>query len=187
MEKPSYFRPKFPPRHKSMEEAMGRFIIVWSVLEDQLSSGMAVILMIDATLVLTITANLGTKAKIDMLHSAVSMSEDILDPTLVDRAHKILDVIADLAGKHRNTLAHGTILQLPSGWRWSRTSARRALDYRVYAGPVARWRKATSKVQAATREWCSVYQEIWRTLDRTPREERDDTYGFSRKHVGLDH
>lgn len=181
MEKPYYFSPKYPPRHPVMEQAMGRFMIEWAVLESQLDSGIAAVLCTDPTLALTITANAGTKSKLDILHSAISMSHELLDDGVCERAHSTLNRIADLSGKHRNTLAHGGALNIERGWWWSRVSARQSLDVKVYQAPATRWKKAATEVRKVTREWCRVYQEIWHALDEFSYEEREAAYHYTIK------
>ena len=180
MDKPHYFKPRFPPRHPVMEESIGRFILVWGVLEQQLDSGLSAILCIDATLALTISANLGTKAKVDILHSAISMSRDLVDEPLRERAHTALNVISNLSGRHRNALAHGQALHNPEekGWRWHRVSARKELDVTLFSAPATRWVRAATEVRKATREWCTAYQAIWIALEAVPREKRDDAYHY---------
>jgi hypothetical protein len=179
MEKPHYFAPKYPPRHSVMEESMGRFLLVWSILEIQLDSGIAALLCIDSTLGLTITANLGTKAKLDILHSIISMSGKLLDTALCDRGHTCLDKIADLSGRHRNTLAHGSVIRAQDGWRWHRMSARKSLDVKYYYAPATRWKKAATEVRKATRDWCRIYQEMWHILAAIPQDDRDEAYTYT--------
>ena len=86
---------------------MGRFIIAWGVLERQLDAAICVLFRIDPTLGLCVTANLGSKAKVDMLLSAIYMYAEALDEDEVDEAHALLRQVANLAGQFRNSLAHG--------------------------------------------------------------------------------
>lgn len=178
MKKPRYFTPKYPPRHSVMEESMGRFMLVWGVLEVHLDSGIAAIYCLEPTLALGISANSGTKAKLDMLHTGISMSSDFLSESLSERAHKSLNKISDLSGRHRNALAHGSPVEAPDGWRWHRVSARQSLDVTYFYAPATRWKKAATEVRKATREWCRVYQEIHQILERVPKDIRDASYHY---------
>jgi hypothetical protein len=132
MEEPHAFAPQYPPSDERLEAAMGRFIIAWGVLERQLDGGIAILLQIDGTLSLCVSANLGTKAKVEMLMSAANMSGEAIGDDLADGAIACLRKISKMSGRFRNTLAHGqpSLWDVDDApiWKWTRASAREFLD-----------------------------------------------------------
>ena len=186
MDEPTYFNPAYPPANLKLERAIGKFIIAWAILEESLDGSIAAILMIDATLSLCITANLGTKGKIDLLRSAVSMSHEMLDDELVKDAHSALAEISTLSGEFRNSLIHGAPFCLASDkegheWRWGRTSARTFMDFRSAPYTAERWQEATAKVKTTTKKWCRIWQIIWHEIAAIPRDKRDWHYAYGMK------
>lgn len=177
-EKPFYFKPRYAPRNKPVEAAMGHFIMTWAVLEGQLDCALAVFFDSELELMACITSNMGTKAKIDSLRSAISMHESALPQNLCKRADKLLLEIGNLASDWRNLVAHGfpSDIQSEKGqesvWHWSRQSARKGLQFSALEMKAHRWRAATTQVKGATAKWCKTYQAMWNRLAKLSPEER---------------
>lgn len=180
MESAHYFDPQYPPSDENLEAAMGRFIIVWGVLECQLDAAICILFGIDATLGLCITANLGSKAKVEMLQSAVSMCAEAFNEDEFNEAHTLLCQIANLAGQFRNSLAHGQPTlwddKGETAWKWTRVSARQMLDVSTFPMLAERWDHAEREVKETTAKWCHVYQTMWHKLDAMSPDELDALY-----------
>ncbi len=56
----------WPKPNTDLEAALGRFIIAWNVLEQQMEFAIHEICDLSHPMGLSVTANLGTKAKLDM-------------------------------------------------------------------------------------------------------------------------
>lgn len=136
---------------------------------------------VNLTLLACLCSNIGTRAKIDALRSAISMHAPALPKGLCKRADKILLEIAALSSEWRNTLAHGfpADIEFEKGtfeWHWARQSARRQLDFSILEMDPAHWRDATKQVKSAGKKWCSAYQAIWHKLAKLTPAERDKLY-----------
>jgi len=89
--------------------AIGKFIVAWGDVEQQLDIGFHVLFHTDPTLAVCLYANLGTKAKIDILQSALALQEQPIGEGRTYRARKVLQNIAALSDEARLTTAHGQI------------------------------------------------------------------------------
>lgn len=87
--------------------AVGSFMFAWGIIERELDTAFPVLFHTDPTLASCLYANLGTKAKIDMLLSAVDMVSIQLGERLTASAQSTLGQISALSDKARTTLAHG--------------------------------------------------------------------------------
>ena len=146
--------PKVPA--KTLQE-IGRFMVLWGVLELQLDTLVSVIFRTDATLGLTLTAGLNTKAKLEILRSSFNMLRDPLGGEFVDEADDLFVEIATLANGTRNVIAHGQMID-GSGLEYdtpviARFSARKQLELRTYPIEPEIWR-----------EQCVYAEDIARTL-----------------------
>lgn len=100
------------PRIKSdVLQSVGSFIFAWGIVERELDTAFAVLFHTDPTLASCLYANLGTKAKIDMLQSAIDMQRAALE-RLAEESQSILSEISTLSDRARTTLAHGQPLVL---------------------------------------------------------------------------
>jgi hypothetical protein len=185
---PSDYEPLFPPPNEKVEAAVGRFIITCGVLESWLDTGVETLFFIDPHLSDCITANLGTKAKIDMLKSGIGMHEDLLEPGTIKAARDALTLAGTLSGRYRNTLAHGQptivveepgVLERPSGpWHWARTTAREYLE--SIGGPMTAkaWHSASNEVVGVVQQWHEALQAIRRELELIDPQVRANSYSW---------
>jgi hypothetical protein len=86
---------------------IGKFIVAWGDVEQQLDIAFHVLFHTDPTLAMCIYANLGTKAKIEILQSAISLQEEPIGSGLAKHAKRTLTRIADMSDKARLVTAHG--------------------------------------------------------------------------------
>jgi hypothetical protein len=83
--------------------AIGTFIVAWGDLEQQLDIGFHVLFHTDPTLALCMYANLGTKAKIEILQSAIALQEKAIGKGRSSRARRVLQRVAELSDQARLT------------------------------------------------------------------------------------
>jgi hypothetical protein len=166
---------------------MGRFIIAWGVLERQLDGGIAILLQIDGTLSLCVSANLGTKAKVEMLMSAANMSGEAIGDDLADGAIACLRKISKMSGRFRNTLAHGqpSLWDVDDApiWKWTRASAREFLDVATQPMSHASWDTAVVELKGLIEEFSGIWARIWSRLAALPITEREALYGHGERPV----
>lgn len=114
---------------------IGEFFVVWGRVELELDSLFPILFRIDPTQSLCLTANLGTKAKIDSLRSALAMISSVLEPELVKELDDSLKITQELADKYRNFLAHGQPQQFRGEefgeWVWTKWTARKELSAKL--------------------------------------------------------
>ena len=138
---PKFQRPEFCDETC---KSMGELIFAWGILERELDLGVAALFNVNPTLATCITANLGTKVKIDMLRSGFSMLKACLGDALAEEAIDTLNEIEKLTGAARTPVAHGQPLVFTdeegSGWVWARQQARAAAKLSVYDEPEEHWR-----------------------------------------------
>mgnify|MGYP001564243718 CR=1 FL=1 len=177
----------FPPDDPEMEAALGRFMITWGALERELDHGMSVVLDVHGPLALCVSANLGTKSKLDILRSAFFTFYCDHDCDAMDHIHALLDKIGDLSGRVRNTAAHGQPVfhpalgdNHPERWTWARYSARKTLNGRYDDfGDTAFWNAQTEAVREIIVEFvraCDAASEY--VLSLTPKT-RVSLFGHS--------
>jgi len=99
----------YPKINAKNRRSLGAFIIAWGVLEGELDTCFISLFRVNPTLCGCVTANLGTKAKLDILSSALSMLEEPLGSDLVTAGHKIVEDTRYYSAMARNTLAHGQL------------------------------------------------------------------------------
>jgi hypothetical protein len=133
-----------PKKNTLLERAVGRFILNWGVLEKELDTAFPVLFRLDETLALCLTANLGTKAKLDSISSAASMLAGVLGD-ITDDIHDVVAATRTLS-ETRNILAHGQPREFgdpgPSEERrfeWVKTTARKQLKGIVHPHTPATW------------------------------------------------
>jgi len=136
---------------------MGAFIVAWGVLEGEIDWAITNIYRLNPTLSLCICANLGTKAKLDILSSGVSMLSGRLGLQITRNFHSIIGKIRDHSGNARNVLAHSQpsigeyedeIEGIILGWELTRQVARKELTVTVHPVDARYWRGLTKKTKA---------------------------------------
>lgn len=130
---------------------IGRFMVMWGLLESELETLVAAIYRIETTFSLTITASLNTKAKVEMLRSAIDMLREPLGEDFVKEADKRLVEVTGLANGTRNIIAHGVVadMQIEPGKfevRFQRIYARKRLELVHYPATVKDWQEQTENV-----------------------------------------
>jgi hypothetical protein len=113
----------------------GGFALMWGYVEEHLDRLYPVLFRTDPTLAICITANLGTKAKVEIIQSALTMLSPLLPDEKVADLHETLDMVLEFSSKYRNMLAHGRpVLHADDDdnkktvWRWARFAARRQVS-----------------------------------------------------------
>jgi hypothetical protein len=119
----------WPTPNPEIEAALGRFIIAWAVLEQQLDLAICEGTRLDHDLATSITANLGTKAKLDIYQALAHCYRDLLGE-LLKTVDKLVSDTAKASGKLRNFVVHGQPFVLDLGEQgkreiWGRQSARK--------------------------------------------------------------
>lgn len=117
---------------EELAESVGWFMISWGGLEHTIDHLFPVVFKIDPTLALCITANLGTKPKVEMLQSALAMISPILPPEHVETILDGLNRAMTLSSKYRNFVAHSRPIFTSEVdgtpfWIWGRYAARKQL------------------------------------------------------------
>src|SRR3990167_3742428 len=148
------YYPKVEPK---AEQAMGAFIIAWGVLEGEIDWAITSIFRLNPGLGPCVCANLGTKAKLDILSCGVSMVSDYLGFQIPRNLHSIIGKIRDHSGSARNVLAHShpsiteyedEIEGIILGWELTREVARKELDVTVHPVDAKYWRGRTTQIKA---------------------------------------
>jgi hypothetical protein len=148
-----------PEIHVTTAENIGGFVIAWGTLERELDVAFPVLFHIDATLSICLYANLGTKSKIDILGSAVTMLAAQLGAHTTSRAHSILSHISDLGDKARNTIAHGQLTlfrdenSAKQQWELVRHAARKAASIVIHPGNARYWSKQETIALRLAQQW----------------------------------
>jgi hypothetical protein len=158
------------PAHPEAEKAMGQFIIAWGRLEAELDLSFPVLFRVDSTLACCIYANLGTKAKLDIIGPALHMLRKAFDEKLYNELAKYIGTIRDLSGNARNVIAHGQPITWDIGsdqpWEIVRSSARTAHEFVFYPSDPAFWRKKAREVVKLARAWrkamAAVHLELYK-------------------------
>lgn len=124
---------KLPKVPAKVLREIGRFMVMWGVVEGELDILVTAIYRLDPTFSLTITANLGTKAKIEMLRSAFDLLRDPLGSDFVRDADGLFVEVSDLSTGTRNVIAHGRMYDFDGQeTRSFRFSARKRLEMTWY-------------------------------------------------------
>lgn len=156
-----------PPKNSELEGAIGRVIISWSVLERQISDSIEELFRLDSEMAGCITANLGTKAKLDIFQSAACYMDDYLKPAVtLARINDLVNDTAALSDRCRNFVAHGGPQEFDLGleqnvWLWMRMSARKGgLKMRLTALKFEVFEKAHDDILALTERWASLRRDM---------------------------
>lgn len=150
-------------------EHIGRFLIMWGKLEDNLDRFFPTIFKTDETLSHCISANLGTKAKTDILKSAVTMLRVPLSARLVRASHSRLNQVDALSAKYRNWLAHGRPFTFEKDgdrfWQWARLTARKELVMVHMGGDHEFWVAAYDEVDGLSHDLFRICRLLRTRLD----------------------
>lgn len=160
----------YPKVSKHLERQIGAFFIAWGLMERELDVSFNVLFRVDPTLSSCITANVGTKAKIDILASAVGGLSLFLGSRLTKSSHAVLERVRALSEKARNTLAHAQMEYLKDtqtqkpGWRLVRNVARKQYSMVTHPTTAEHWRRMTKAVYAAVKAWRAKLNACYRIL-----------------------
>jgi hypothetical protein len=102
----------WPKADTDIEAALGRFIIAWNILEQQLDFAIQEISRLDYDLAHSITANLGTKAKLDIFHSMSHSLQDVFKVAVLETVDRLVADTSTASGNLRNFIVHGQPFQL---------------------------------------------------------------------------
>lgn len=139
--------------------ALGKFIVAWGDLEQQLDIGFHVLFHTDPGLAFCIYANLGTKAKIDMLQSAISLQEEAIGKGLSKNAHSTLKRIGEMSSEVRLVTAHGQAAAYmldgkgPTRYELVRHIARTKPKITVHSTNVPYWRGQANRARTLAAAW----------------------------------
>jgi hypothetical protein len=150
---------EYPSTSEKLERHIGAFFVAWGVLERELDNGFPVLFRTDPTLACCLYANLGTKAKLDILRSAIGMLAQPLGPALTTRSHDILQSVSNLSDIARNTLAHGQVHSFFDEtsntlmWELIRHVARKSHSMVIHPGTARYWGTQQRAVVTLARRW----------------------------------
>jgi hypothetical protein len=103
------------------EAAFGRFIIAWNMLEREIDRAIEDLYELECDLAWSVTANLGTKAKLDIFQSAFHCLKEFFSGELpgcpaetlpAETADKLVSDTAGASGEMRTFLIHGHPMKL---------------------------------------------------------------------------
>ncbi|MGJ0395212.1 MAG: hypothetical protein ACR65U_03140 [Methylocystis sp.] len=114
-------------------------MIAWGMLETQIDAAIGDLLAVDHTLQQSITANLGTKSKIEIFLSIFHTESAFFPEATLDQANKLGSDTATAAGVYRVWVAHGAPFRLTfpedeepeyeldkrKEWIWAKVTARK--------------------------------------------------------------
>lgn len=119
----------WPQPNPEIEAALGRFLIAWAIVEQQLDFTIHEITRLDWDLSHAIAANLGTKAKLDMIQALTHCMKEVLSPATVSEVDQVAAATGNATSEIRNFLIHGQPWQLtlPDGDVdfWAKFAARK--------------------------------------------------------------
>jgi hypothetical protein len=158
-----------PKIESSLLEAVGAFIFSWGIVERELDTAFPVLFHTDPTLASCVYANLGTRAKIDMLLSAIDMMSSKLGKGLTESAQSTLGLISVLSDKARNTLAHGQPLFLgetakDARWEIARQAARNSHRIVVHPRNPRYWDTQSKIALRLAQRWRTCTAKIYRKI-----------------------
>lgn len=124
--------PEWPPEALELERAIGKFVISWAILEQQIDFFIEDLVRGDELIGWAVAAHLAAKAKLDLAQGLMHVREDVFGKELVSQADKLLARTNKAAGDFRNFIAHGK--PMPVGkeeagfqvvWFWMQFRARK--------------------------------------------------------------
>jgi hypothetical protein len=155
---------------------LGRFMVAWGVVERELDTAFPIIFRVNPTLATCLYANLGTKAKTDILNSAISTLEPHLGATLTAKCHATLSKINDKS-ELRTAIAHGQAISVKgpkkSTWKFVRHTARKKPVFIVYPGTHGFWSIHARSTTRLAQEWRALVARIYDRLSEIPDDAFD--------------
>lgn len=116
------YPPRWPPPDIETEAAIGRLALAWGVLEKEIDEAVAALYRLDHVMGASITANLGTKAKLEICQSAVhSLGEELwATPDIINTIDSLVNATSRASSEHRLMFAHGQpwAIEVDTGDRW---------------------------------------------------------------------
>jgi hypothetical protein len=164
-----------PKADLATEAAFGQFVIAWSMIEQQLDFAIHEISGMDWDLASCVTANLGTKAKLDIFHAMAHCLRDVLSPELLAMVDRLVADTGNASGRLRNFVIHGQPVQveLADGRApfWAKLSARKG----GLSGPMVRFSpvyvtEQVEAVKALFARWESARAAIFRLVEFLDKE-----------------
>ena len=165
-------------------------MIAWSWLETHLDSAYAHLFHVEEPLAFCLTANLGTRTKLDTISSTVVMLKSAFPEESLIHITNTINAIRNISGTGRNTLAHGlpfnaNYLEPEETWdpletpRWAliRYSARDKIDAAVYPLDVAYWNARTKELHKLIRDVEILVLDIIEFVAELSRDEIDRICG----------
>jgi hypothetical protein len=130
------YPPQWPPPDPATEAAIGQFVIAWGLLELQIDEAIGDILGIDHPAQTCVTANLGTKSKIEIFLSTFDRESEMFPPGMLEEVNKLGHDTATAAGVYRVWVAHGRPFKISDPakddednpehrWIWMKAKARK--------------------------------------------------------------
>jgi len=168
----------YPHLSRKLARSIGEFVVAWGILERELDNGFAILFKIDATLASCIYANLGTKAKLDILSSAFSMLEPAFEKEFVLEVHEVISLVREYSNKARNVLAHaqptifGSDTEKPY-WQFARSVARKSHEMILYPTDAGHWGIEASGVALIAREWRKLMSEAYKRIVKLSPDDLD--------------
>lgn len=159
----------YPGTHEKLAKAVGGFMAAWGIVERELSNAFPVVFHTNPTLACCIYSNLGTRAKLEMLASAITMQESAIGARLTTRAHRTIEAIQDLSDRARNTIAHGQVELFNLGndkftWELVRHVARKSHAMVIYPGNAYHWTNQEKKALRLAQKWRVIVRDLYRKL-----------------------
>lgn len=151
----------WPPDDPELAAAIGRLVIAWGMMETEIDYTIADLYRLhdDLDLADCLTANLGTKAKLEIVQSCAHCLSGWIAPVNVKDIDTLVSDTAKASNDHRNFVAHGRPSYVDTGgaedlWIWARPSARKG-------GPKLRivhfhpdyFKTATADITALVKRW----------------------------------
>jgi hypothetical protein len=121
--------PEWPKTDTEIEAAIGRFIIAWNVLEREIDRAIEDLYDLDYDLAWSVTANLGTKSKLDIFQSGFHILSEFFHECDVETVNQLVVDTSDASGEIRNVIIHGQphhLLMKDETWdMWVKLRARK--------------------------------------------------------------
>lgn len=107
METEAVTPPIWPPGDPEIEASLGRFVIAWAVLEAEMNLAIEQLFRLDDDLAAAVTANQGTKAKLDTFHAAAHILAELFPTSFIPDVDTLVRETVSASGDIRNYLLHG--------------------------------------------------------------------------------
>jgi hypothetical protein len=152
--------------------SIGHLMIAWGILEREIDIAIAELYRLhnDLDLAACITANLGTKAKLEIFQSCAHCLTDFLKPARIEDIDALINDTAKASSKYRNFVAHGRPTYLDLGgpddmWLWSRESARKGgPKLHITHFQAAYFDKAVGEIKKIHSRWNQLHADLQKGL-----------------------